>query len=178
MLWRARSWVILAAVAILLAVKVGEQLYRWLAYRDERVQLAALAMELDTVGLSVMTTQLAAESLGTFVKGVDAELDGERRRIARAEERAASGTLTHPEYSRYRAGVRRYNAEVARRNAAFEEWKAVVARNHLAVRRFNLVADSMRALAKRMGEPYYAVPTPAQIAGRHGLSPPGDSARR
>lgn len=172
MLWRTRSWIIIFAVGLLLLAKLGEQLYRWVAYQDERAELRQLAAELDTVGLAVMKTQLSAESLRVTVQGIDEELDRERRVLAGMEERASRGRLSRAEYSRYRTRLRGYNRDVARRNAGFEEWKAVVDRNHAAVHRYNLLADSMRAVARRMGEPYYAVPTPAEVAVRHGLSPP------
>ena len=45
-----------------------------------------------------------------------------------------------------------------------EEWREVVNNNHHYVDRYNLLADSMRSVAGRMGEPYYPIRTPAEIA--------------
>ena len=41
-------------------------------------------------------------------------------------------------------------------------WQEILDRNRTAGRRYNLLGDSIRDLAMRMGDPYYSVPTPAE----------------
>ena len=60
---------------------------------------------------------------------------------------------------------------VRRRNDKLGEWRAVVESNHAAADRYNLLADSMRSVAARMGDPYYAVPSPVELAVAHGIRP-------
>jgi hypothetical protein len=75
-------------------------------------------------------------------------------------------------YQRYRADLTRYNRHVTERNARLADWQEIQARHNAAASRYTLLADSLNALATRMGDPYYAVPTPAEAAIERGIIKP------
>ena len=57
---------------------------------------------------------------------------------------------------------------MSERNALYREWRGLVDSNRTYVERYNVIVDSIRAAATAMGEPYYPIPTPAEIAARRG----------
>lgn len=168
-MWTPRARLLLVVASILLAANLGRQLYRWAAFADERETLGTLSGELETVALEVMRTQLLADSLRTAIHSLDGILRERRRALARLERRSELGTLSPMLYEEYRRGLEAYNETVVARNGRYERWAVVVNRNHDAVRGYNLLADSMRAVGRRMGEPYLSIPSPAEVAVRHGL---------
>ena len=99
-------------------------------------------------------------------------LEREQRALRRYDDFAHDGALPTVLYERYRAELTRYNDHVAARNARLSQWQEVLARNHSVVARYNLLSDSIRDLATRMGDPYYAVPTPAEAAIERGVIKP------
>lgn len=159
-------------VAALLAAKLGRQVYSWYAHEGERMQIERLSGELEEVGMEVVTTQLAADSLHSVIERMDGGLAVTRRRVESYGRRAVDGALPGRVYDEYRGDLADYNRGVGERNSRFEEWRAVVERNHAAVDRFNHLADSIRGLAIAMGEPYFSIPTPAEIALERGVEPP------
>ena len=72
-------------------------------------------------------------------------------------------------YARYREDLTRYNRHVGERNARLSAWQEVQARQNAAATRYTVLADSLHDLATRMGDPYYAVPTPAEAAIERGV---------
>jgi hypothetical protein len=159
-------------MAALLAAKLGHQVYSWYAHEGERTQIEQLSGELEEVGVEVVTTQLAADSLRWVIERMDGGLEATRRKVESYGRRAVDGALPGRVYDAYRAELDDYNRGVGERNSRFEEWRAIVERNHAAVDRFNRLADSIRGLAIAMGEPYFSIPTPAEIALERGLEPP------
>jgi hypothetical protein len=164
-----RTRLLLVVASLILAANLGRQLYRWAAFADERQTLGRLSGELESVALDVMRTQLLADSLRTAILSLDAELRERRRDLARLERRSESGSLSALLYDEYRRRLDAYNETVVARNGRYERWAEVVNRNHEAVRGYNLLADSVRAIGRRMGEPYLSIPSPAEVAVRNGL---------
>lgn len=167
--WNARTRVLLLIAALLLAISLGRQVYRWLAYADERDDLRRLGNDLEGAALAVMRSQLLADSLHLSIRGLDSELASERLELAALERRAKGGALPPRLYDDYREELRDYNRKVELRNGGYDRWREVVARNHRAVQSYNLLADSIRGIGSRIGEPYIAIPSPAEVAVRHGL---------
>jgi hypothetical protein len=168
---RERLLGIAVILALLVFARVAHQTYRWYAHDEERARIEALSALLEDVGLRVVTTQLAGDSLRALVEQMDRGLAGTRAAIAAYERHAVGGALPAHLYGAYRGDLDAHNRRVVERNARFEQWREAVGRNHAAVTRFNSLADSIRVAAAAMGEPYYSIPTPAEIALEHGLVP-------
>lgn len=177
-IWTARTRILVVAAGALLAINLGRQAYRWIAYEEERGELRRLGEALDASALEVMRTQLRADSLRGVIERFDDTLRAERREILAMERRADAFGLPPAIYEEYRSGLAGYNRRVGARNGAYDRWREVVASNHRFVDRYNALADSMRRLGRRMGEPYLAIPSPAEIAVRHGLDSMGVAAAR
>ena len=171
-IWTTRTRFLLVVAGLLLAVNLGRQGYRWFAHADERVELRRLGDELEDAALAVVRTQLLADSLRGAIEQADDSLRIERAGIRRIERRAEAFSLPPTLYDEYRRELSRYNRRVETRNARYEEWRTVVEDNHRSVDRYNGLADSMRSLGRQMGEPYLAIPSPAEVALRHGLRDP------
>jgi predicted nucleic acid-binding Zn-ribbon protein len=171
-MWRSRAGAILAVVAALLAVKLLQEGYRWYAYGDQRDQIREMTHRLEDLGYRVIRTQLAADSLRDQIESVDTELDRERRRMDAMERRATLGALTHQDFERYRVELDAFNQRIGERNARLSAWQEVISENHDVVSRYNQLADSIRAVAATMGEPYFDVPAPVDMAARRGLTAP------
>jgi hypothetical protein len=172
MTWRERTRAILAGLLIVVAFQSAKELYRWVAYRDERGRLRALTGTLETTGARVVATQSEAERLRRAIEARDRQLEDDRRVIARYEDRAVDGAIPEALYPAYRRHINEYNRKVGERNEWYAQWKRAVEANDRAVNRYDSLADTMRALAERMGDPYYNVPSPLELAARRGLLPP------
>jgi hypothetical protein len=169
--WRSRAESVLAVLALVVLFKVAHELYRWVAFSDERGRLRELSTSIDGVGVRVVRTQLRADSLQAVVEALDRGLDGARKALAEYEGRSVDGAIPERIYRAYRERLDAYNLVVRDRNARLTEWRTVVDSNHVASDRYNALADSMRAVAARMGEPYYPIPSPMELAVRHGVDP-------
>jgi hypothetical protein len=170
--WIARIRVFFAVTAVIVAINVVRQLYRWFAFEEERVELVRLNHEVEGTALEVMRTQLQADSLRGVIQEMDGDLGAQRRGLQRLERRAGEGGLPPLLFQEYRQLLDETNDLVAVRNHSFEEWRTVVEGNHRAVRRYNALADSIRGIGAKMGEPYLSIPSPAEVATRHGLRVP------
>jgi hypothetical protein len=152
-------------------VKLGQEIYRWAAFGEERQQLVALRERVIDAGAEVIRTSTLTDSLKAEIDGVDRELAQQRRSVERYDRYAHGGALPAHLYPSYRAELDRFNRHVEARNQQAERWKAVVESNHEAVRRYNALADSIRTIAARLGEEYYSVPLPAEAAVARGFVP-------
>ena len=170
--WIARIRVFLAVTAVIVAVNVARQLYRWFAFEAERMELVQLNAAVEETALEVMRTQLQADSIRGAIQELDAGLRGKKEEMRRLERRADAGGLPPLLFQEYRRLVDDHNEIAASRNRIFEGWRTVVESNHGAVRRYNLLADSIRGIGALMGEPYLPIPSPAEVATRHGLRVP------
>jgi len=149
---------------VIIGVKVSEQLYRWVAYADERDRVRVFRGQLLEAGAAIVRTREESDSMRAVMRAEDTSLEEEQVALRRYNRYSRGGTLPPEVYARYKEELDSYNLHVSERNAKLGDWQEILARNHLAVSRYNLLADSVRDLAARMGEPYYAVPTPAEAA--------------
>ena len=168
---RERLLGVAVVLGVLVAARVAHQTYQWYAHDEERARIQGLTEELEHVGLDVVRTQLAIDSLRAVVEEMDHQLEGTRAAVAAYQRHAVGGALPAHLYEAYRGDLEIHNRRVVERNARFDQWREAASRNHAAVRRFNALAESIRATAAEMGEPYYSIPTPAEIALEHGLTP-------
>lgn len=166
---RERLASLLLLVLLVAAVKLGQQVYAWLVYADERAALQVLSGRLEDAGLEVMRTQIAADSLRAEIQLMDRELGEQKQTVASFERYLHDGALPAHLYDSYRAELERYNRQVQSRNAVFTRWKDIIVRNHAAVSRYNGLADSIRSLANQIGEPYFQIPSPVELAVQRGL---------
>jgi hypothetical protein len=163
---------LLAVMAVLLllgAVKFSEQLYRWYAFGAERAELGRLEQELAEAGLGVIGTQVDADSLRRLIEKMDADLVDQRRFLGRYEAMAFQQEFPSSLESAYRGDLSAYNQQVSARNDLLSRWRAAIDANHLHVDRYNHLVDSIRSVARQIGEPYYPIQSPAEIAARHGI---------
>lgn len=158
-------------ILLLIMAKVGQQAYRWWAYDEERARIEALSGELEDVAIEVVSSQLMADSLRRQIEQMDEALQVSRSRLATYERHSAGGALPTTVFAPYSRDLERHNRQVVVRNAAFERWREAVQRNHTAVGRYNALADSIRTTAAHIGEPYYSIPTPAEVAVERGIEP-------
>lgn len=170
-IWTTRTRFLLLAAGVLLAASLAREGWEWYAYADERRALTRMTSEIESAALTLMRTQLAADSLRGVIEETDARLRRHRLDLDRIERRADGGGLPPALYRAYRRGLEQYNQRIVGRNAEYTRWREIVQRNHGAVDRYNVLADSMRLLGTRMGEPYLAIPSPSEVAVRHGLGP-------
>ncbi len=168
---------LLAALLLVVGLRLTSDLYRWWAYQEERATITALRPELEEAALGVVRTQLMLDSLQARVAELDAELDREREVLETREAAISGGAVTGAMEARYRQSLEGYNRRARARNQLLSQWRVAVRANHEHVDRYNALADSLRALSARAGEPHYPVPTPAEIADRLELAvPPGSGA--
>jgi hypothetical protein len=169
--WRSRVQSVLAVVVLVAVLKVAHELFRWVAYADERARLHELTPAIDSAGVAVVRTQMKTDSLQAAIEALDRGLDEVRHSVAEYEQKSVDGKIPERLYPAYRSRLDAYNQAVRHRNQKLEEWRAVVDSNHAAADRYNLLADSMRAVAARMNDPYFQVPSPVELAVQHGIRP-------
>jgi hypothetical protein len=157
---------------VVIGVKLSDSAYRWVRYGPERDQVRRMRAELVDAGATIVRTRQASDSMRAALRADDEALEQEQRVLRRYDDHAHDGALPTGLYERYRADLKRYNDHVAARNAKLAGWQEVLARNHAVVGRYNLLSDSIRDLATRMGDPYYEVPTPAEAARERGVIKP------
>jgi len=168
-IWTTRTRLLLVAAALLLVFKLGQEVYRWAVFGEERDSLRRLSVVLESTALNVMRTQLVADSLHRAIYLLDEHLEAERSALASFGHRARRGDLSTLAYDRYRELLDAFNRKVAARNESYERWKGVVDNNHRSVEGYNLLVDSIRSIGRAIGEPYISIPSPAEVAVRHGL---------
>lgn len=163
----------LKALLLFLALVVAAQLawvaYRWYAFGEERAQLAALREQVVDAGVEVLRTQAHADTLRGRIEEDDRALEARRRALERYAGYARDRGLSAQLYGAYRAELEQFNARVRERNSRADEWAEVVARNEEAVSRYNLIADSIRALAASIGDPFFRIPLPVEAAAERGV---------
>ena len=168
---KSRDRFLVVAVTLLLIIggRIGWQYYSWYQHAPERAMLVELETELEDAAVGVIMTQVRADSIREAIDGTDAELERGRVLLRNLESRAAAYRSDSP-YMRERGA---FNERVNARNRMVEEWRANVSDNHHYVDRYNLLADSMRSIAGRMGEFYYPIRSPAEIATARGVQARG-----
>lgn len=164
---RPRTLVLLAALVLVVGARIGYQLLSWKQHGPDRELLVSLETELEDAAVGVITTQIASDTLQEAIEAADIELGRGRQLLDNLERRSSFGGGTDAAYLRE---LRAFNEKVAERNRVVEDWRIVVGNNHDYVDRYNLLADSIRAIASRMGEPYFPIRTPAEIATSRGIA--------
>ena len=149
-----RLLVLVAALVLLLAGKMGKELYDWRAHADDRARLVAVRGRLLDAGAEIMRTRAQLDTLKGVLVREDGALERERRALGAYDRKARGSAIPAHLYEAYLADLDRYNGHVARRNESFHAWQAALARNHAAVDRYNALADSLRAVAEVLGDPY------------------------
>jgi hypothetical protein len=166
---------LLFVVLVIVGVKLSEQGYALIAFRDERAQAGTLRTQLLATGADLVGARVQADSLRRVITAEDEQLERELRVVQRFHRQARSGGMTPEVYARYNDKLTRYNLHVVSRNAILRRLEALHDRQHVAVTRYNLLADSLHALAVEMGQPYYQVPTALEAAAeqreREGVTP-------
>lgn len=163
---------LLFLLLVIVGIKLSDSVYRWLRFGPERQQVKALRVQLVDAGAQMVRTRQESDSMRAVLHAADAALEAEQQALRRYDALAHDGALPPDVYERYRVELTRYNAHVGDRNARLSGWQEILDRNHAAVQRYNLLSDSMRNLAARMGDPYYSVPSPAEAAIERGVLKP------
>jgi hypothetical protein len=161
-------------IGLVATVQIVEHLFRWYVHRDERVELAALREELIDVGAEMIETQLAIEQIRAAIVELDANGYGPRiavypagRYHGRTSESASAAPRDVAVVDEHR------RARVLERNRHLDELNGVVARRNSAAARYYLLADSIRSVAERVRDPYFAIPLPAEAATARGITASG-----
>src|SRR5690606_23127925 len=150
---------LLAALLLVVGLRLTSDLYRWWAYQEERATITALRPELEDAALGVVRTQLMLDSLQARVADLEAELDREgevdagldrgRARVQTREAALCGGAVTGAMEARYRQSLEGYNRRARARNQLLWRRRVAGRANHAHVDRYNALADSLRALSAR-----------------------------
>jgi hypothetical protein len=159
-------------VALLILGRAGYEVYRWYAYAGERTRIEQMTRELDEVGLKVVTTHVAIDSISALIDATDDRLDARRGDLEARARRALNGRTEPGVYESFRADADALEIAIDDRNSLVEELNEIAAQHRTAVARFNELADSILTLAAGMGYPDYPLRTAAEIAIEHGITPP------
>jgi hypothetical protein len=152
---------LLFVLLVILGVKLSEQAYALVAFRDERQAARGLRERLLDTGTDLVAARTEFDELKRRVEAEDAAL---QRELAALRRFTRLGPLTEQVYQRYERERLRYNLHVEERNTLARQWEASAQRHEVSAQRYNLLADSLQSLAVRMGEPYYQVPTALEAA--------------
>lgn len=155
---------LLFVVLVIVGVKLSEQGYALVAFREERAQARDLRSRLLATGVELVDARVQADSLSRAIAAEDQRLERELRVVQRFHRQARRGPISRETYAEWSERLERYNLNVASRNAILRRLEALHDRQHVAVTRYNLLADSLHALAVEMGQPYYQVPTALEAA--------------
>lgn len=169
-----RAGILLLVLGAIVLGKLAQEAYDWYAYGEERARLARLEPELTEIGLEVVLSQLRADSLRGVIDAKDRELAEKRTALEAYDRYQQNGRLSPALFRRYKRDLANYNAHVEARNGLLDEWRAAIGRNEKVVAAYNELADRIREIAGSMGEAYYPLPTPAEIASARGISVPVD----
>ncbi len=152
---------LLFVLLVIIGVKLSEQGYALVAFRDERQAARGLRERLLDTGTELVAARTEFDALKQRVEAEDATL---QRELATLRRFTRMGPMTEQIYARYERERLRYNLHVEERNVVSRQWEASAQRLEASGQRYNLLADSLQALAVRMGEPYYQVPTALEAA--------------
>jgi hypothetical protein len=163
---------LLLILAVISGLWLSQQLWRWAVYGEERALVRGMRPELVEVGADIVRTRMASDSMRKVMGAEDNALEAEQQELRRYNRLARNGTLPLDLYQGYKRDLARYNEHVTHRNARLRDWQEILTRNHAAVDRYNVLADSVRVLTTRMGDPFYPVPSPLDAAVERGLIKP------
>ena len=164
-----RLAVAVVALGAIIVFNVGREAYRWYAFKDERTAIVRLRKEVVDAGAELTFNREQLNVLRQRVEKADSSLNQDVEVLRRYSLQADGGMLPPPMYGRYVQDRQRYEQELGQRQQWFEEWERVQGRYHVCVDRYTTLADSIRNLATRIGDPYYHVPLPVEAAAERGL---------
>lgn len=156
-------------LVLVVAVKLSAEWVRWIRFGDERTELLALRERILDAGVAVVRTEARSDTLRRAIRVRDRELATTDARLRRSAARLRAGEWSRGMYVAYRRDVLRYNAAVEGRNRKFSDYQRLRTSNDSAWTRYTRLADSIRTLAARVGDPYYPVPLPIEAAAERGL---------
>ncbi len=164
---------LLFVLLVVVGVKLSEQVYRLVAFADERAQVVVLRERLLDAGARLEAARAEARRVRARLEEEDARLEEEHEHLQRYERLAQDGRyLPADVYAAYKAELETYNRHVVERNALNRRLGDLQDRSMVAGESYTALADSIRDLATRMGEPYYSVPTPVEAAIQRGTIKP------
>jgi hypothetical protein len=169
---RSPARFLLFVLLAVIGVKVSEQLYRFVAFRDEREQVRVLRDRLLDAGARLEMAGARRGQARDALAAEDERLETERRHLMRLQHALEAGQVSQAQYDRYRTALETYNGHVVARNGRYQEYQAIRDRWVNSVESYASLADSLREIATRMGEPYYAVPSPLEAAVARGVIKP------
>lgn len=158
---------LLFVLLVVVGVKLSEQAYALVAFRDERALARDLRERLGQTGDELVSARAREDSLRALISDEDAQLERELRVVRRFHREARQGYLTPERHAEYTEQLSRYNTRVVARNEVLRSFEALHTRHQAAAERYNRLADSLHALAVRMRQPYYQVPTALEAAEEH-----------
>lgn len=158
-----------AVVLLLVAFGIGRDLYQWYAYRTERETVLRLRAAAVNAGAELVVLTRRAEAMRRTAERADSVVGEDVAALRRYERYVRGSTLPALVYPLYERDWRRYQRAVAARDAALARFGESRDRLRALASRYNLLADSIRAVAARMGDPYYHVPLPVEAAAERGL---------
>jgi hypothetical protein len=166
---RDRLAVAVVALGAIIVFNVGREAYRWYAFRDERTAIVRLQTQVVDAGAEYALTREQLNVLTRRLTTADSALNRDVDVLRRYSMRADGGMLPPPLYRRYQEDRRVYEQHLAQRQVWFEQYERVQGRYHASGDRYSTLADSIRTLAARIGDPYYRVPLPVEAAAERGL---------
>jgi hypothetical protein len=156
---RSRIIGVLFFFSLVGAIQLGEHLFLWYQHRDERVHLTQLREELVDRGAAMIEAQLEVERLRDRVDTLDGRT-------------GPAGPISSASPDRIPAGALSPAARVTlERNQRLDELREAVNRRNSAAVDYHLLADSIRSVADRARDPYFAIPLPAEAATARGIAP-------
>jgi hypothetical protein len=158
---RSPARFLLFVLLVIVGVKLSEQAYALVAFRDERQVARGLRERLLDTGTELVAARTHFRELDGRLEAEDASL---QRELGALRRFTRMGPLTQQVYERYERERLRYNLHVEERNRLLREREASARRHEMTAQRWDVLADSLQALAVKMGEPYYQVPTPLEAA--------------
>lgn len=165
----AQARVLLVVLLLVVGVKVGREAHSWLTHGPERARFGEVRERLLDAGVEVVRTRARADTLRVEFERMDRALEPDQSALDAYQERMRSGALSPPGYAAYRDRVLRYNRKVEQLNAQHREVKEARERARRAEDRYHALADSARSLARVLGDPYYATPSPLEAAVKRGV---------
>jgi hypothetical protein len=161
--WHVKGFSRLFALSLFIgmvaAVQIAEGLVRWYIHREDRAHLMVLREELIDVGAEMIQAQLDADRLRERIDRSHASAPRYPLRLA-----GQDGAV------RSHADSRAAAVRIRERNRQLDELNDLVVRRNSAAMRYHVLADSIRTIADRAREPYFAIPLPAEAAVQRGVT--------
>lgn len=160
---------VLLVVGALAALVLGREVYRWYAFQEERRALVGLREEVVDAGAEIIRSRVRLDTVTQRMDSVSAVVRQHEVTLRRYRRYVRDGMLPTDIYADYEQDRVRFEAAARERDAWQRRFAELAGRERGAVRRYNVLADSMRVLADRIGEPYLRIPAPIEAAAERGV---------